>query len=138
MAESSLRATIYHLLSVAMGSASPGYMGYPSLTMSGPVVGATFADWAPVCPLPLYKGKACFSELPGVCLGNPCTTARSVEKGVRQKASERGAYRERTEGCPSSILYLWLCCWFQVVPLRVVLTICLLTMNVHEGHPGWK
>lgn len=33
VAESCLQATIWHLLVVTLGSASPGYVGYPRLTL---------------------------------------------------------------------------------------------------------
>lgn len=38
-------------------SASPGYMGYPELNISGPMIGATFADWTPALFLIPLKGE---------------------------------------------------------------------------------
>lgn len=68
VAESFLQATIWHLLIITLGSASPGYMGYPRLTF-----------WSSDrCHLPyrtpslflvLLKEKFYFSELFEICLG---------------------------------------------------------------------
>lgn len=63
MAESYLLATICHLLSLVCGSASPGYMRYPELTISGPMIVAISADWTPTLFLIPLKGEVLLVEL---------------------------------------------------------------------------
>lgn len=133
VAESYLLATICHLLSLVCGSAAPGYMGYPELTISGPVIVAISADWTPTLFLIPLKGEVLFVRVIQRCVwGNTWITAQSIEKGMRQKASGVSPYIEMTEWCPSSFLYFGFCWWFPTVPLRVIFTIFLLTMNVRK------
>lgn len=71
VAESCLLLTICRLLSISLGSASPGYLGYPKLTISGPMIGATFADWTPVLFLiPLEEEVLLFRITQGCVWGS--------------------------------------------------------------------
>lgn len=56
VAESCLQGTICHLLGIGLGSASAGYMGYPKVTVSHPMIGTIFADGTPVLYLVPLKG----------------------------------------------------------------------------------
>lgn len=72
MAESCLQAAIWHLLIVTLGAASPGYVGYPRLTLC-PSDRCHLPYRTPSLFLVLLKEKFNFSkeklELFEICLG---------------------------------------------------------------------
>lgn len=140
MAESCLQATIWHLLIITLGSASPGNMGYPRFTFWSSDR-CHLPYWTPSLFLVLLKEKFYFSELFEICLGKYLPLINCAVYWERHKAESLRAivwaptWKWLKDATARSFTF-GLAAGFKWFLLRVILTTFLLTVIV--GKCSWR